>query len=134
MARRQHEEEQPAVEGLPVDMPEAQEASPLAPVSTLAELAKRHAQLQAAPIAGDHPYKADHVVADTMHGWTFHKLYVGTDVTLSDADYLAALEAARTGKRHAAADKGRHSKEDKERMHTAALEAKQREAAAKGAR
>lgn len=35
-----------------------------------------------------------HAMADAQHGWTHHKYHYASEVELTEADYLAALEAA----------------------------------------
>lgn len=116
-------------------MPAGEEAATMhepkheAKLLTLDALALKHGQTQRAPIAGDSPFTADHLVAEQLHGWSHHALYVG-EVLLSDEDYLAAIEAAKEGKRHFAADKGKHTKEEAAARYKAAqLESKKRIAA-----
>lgn len=71
---------------------------------TIAELAKRHGQIQPAPIAGDDPYSADHNIAAVLNGWNWHMLHVFAGVTMTSQNYLAAIEAAKLGKPHAPAN------------------------------
>lgn len=72
---------------------------------TVSQLAEKHGQTQTVHVAGDTPFKSDHLVADVRHGWAHHTHFVGGEVRLTDAEYLAALEAAREGKTHAPAYK-----------------------------
>lgn len=80
------------------------------PKSTLFELANRNGQLFVpnqkfhSVDAHESPFKATHQVADVRHGWTLHEKTVHQNVTLSDADYLSALDAAKKGKTHAPAN------------------------------
>lgn len=77
-------------------------AEPTFPVSKLAE---RHGQKHSSTAGDDEPWKVDHLVASTRHGWLKYERDTGLPVTLTDADYLAALEAARGGKVHGPANK-----------------------------
>lgn len=54
--------------------------------------------------AHDSPFKAEHAQADVLHGWTKHERKVHEPVRLSDEDYLAALEAAKSGKTYGPAN------------------------------
>jgi hypothetical protein len=73
-----------------------------ADTATIVELAKRHGHmLKKTPIAGDDPFSAAHNVASVLNGWKAHEVSTGEIVTLTDADYLAAVEAAKAGKAHA---------------------------------
>lgn len=127
MGRRQQEDEAQSIGEAPAEA-EASKVEAL----TVEKLAAKHGQLQPAPIAGDSPFSAAHAVADLLHGWAHHKLYVGGEVTMSDADYLAALEAAAQGKTHAAAFKGELSKEQAEALHASAKAESKKRALAKG--
>lgn len=90
-------------------MAKKEESQP-AEKSTLFELAKRNGQLfvpsaKFAPNASeDSPFRATHQVADVYHGWSMHEKTLHQPVMLSDADYLSALEAAKKGKTHKAAN------------------------------
>ena len=53
----------------------------------------------------DSVFKAAHLQADALHGWTRHEFKNSETVRLSDADYLAAVESAKSGKVHAPANK-----------------------------
>jgi hypothetical protein len=72
---------------------------------TVAELAEKHGHSNPAPVQGDTPFTPLHLLADSLNGWTRHKAYKSEDVTLSDADYLAAIEAAKNGVAHSPANK-----------------------------
>lgn len=66
-------------------------------LKSLDELAVAHDQI--APNAPDgNRYKWPHRIAALVHGWTQHNYhYEQNQVMLSDADYLAALELAKSG-------------------------------------
>ncbi len=93
---------------------ETQEA-PAAPVDSLLKLATRHGHtfhrmakdgnLYPTVPSHDSVLKAAHLQADVLHGWTKHERHTSEEVLLTDADYLAAIEAAKTGKTHAPANK-----------------------------
>jgi hypothetical protein len=70
---------------------------------TLEELAKRHNMVAAKAYDND-PFKGPHTVAAVVHGWNRDEYFNGP-VTLSDSDYLAALEAAACGATHPAANR-----------------------------
>ncbi len=86
-----------------------------APSLTLPALAVKHGQtfhrlgkdgqLYPTVPAHDSTFKRDHLLADVLHGWTKHETHTSEAVSLSDDDYLAAIEAAKTGKTHAPANK-----------------------------
>jgi hypothetical protein len=86
-----------------------------APVDTLMNLAIRNGNtfhrigrdggMYPTVPAHDSVLKAVHLQADVLHGWTKHERHTSESVLLSDTDYLAALEAAKTGKTHAPANK-----------------------------
>jgi hypothetical protein len=90
------------------------ETTPTAEVFTLAELAERHGQTFSfltregkkvtQVIPDSDPYRLDHMLACTAHGWIPHEHHYGL-VKLSDDDYLKALEAAKNGRVHAPANK-----------------------------
>jgi len=98
MAKRDHDE--PAA---PVEQESHQQER--ATTFTVAKLAVMHGQAHATTVADDSPFKADHLVASTRHGWLKHEHDTGTPVMLSEHDYLAAIDAARQGKVHAPANK-----------------------------
>jgi hypothetical protein len=93
---------------------EAQPATSDASTSTLFDLAKRNGQLfnrdpkltrfQASD-EHESPFKPTHQVADVYHGWSLHWRTKHQEVFLSDADYLAALQAAKLGKTHEPANR-----------------------------
>lgn len=72
---------------------------------TATELAKRHGQYQGARVKGDDPFTALHNTAAVLNGWTLHEHKTGEIVKLGDAQYLAAIEAAKLGKPHADTNK-----------------------------
>lgn len=88
-------------------------AAPSAPTTTqdapltVSDLALKHghANPNGPAVAGDTPFTALHLLADSLNGWTRHKAYKAENVTLSDADYLAAIEAAKIGSAHEPANK-----------------------------
>lgn len=86
-----------------VDAPAKAEAP--TELMTVQELAAKHGQTQPTPVPGDSPFRSEHLVADVRHGWQHHTHFVGGPVRLSDADYLAAIEAAKDGKVHAPANR-----------------------------
>lgn len=95
----------PAAEASPAaaEAPTENEATKLYPVSQLAE---RHGQVHKGMIvADDEPFKTQHLVASTRHGWRKHHHATGEEVMLTDADYLAALEEAHKGGCHAPANR-----------------------------
>ena len=67
---------------------------------TVKELAKRHGHHQGARVDGDDPHTALHNVASVLNGWQLHEHRTGEVVKLTDAQYLAALDAAKRGKAH----------------------------------
>lgn len=71
----------------------------------LSELAKRHGMIHPIAVADDRPFKTPHLLAENKHGWLRHEHNTGSELELSDADYLAALEAAGKGSVHAPANK-----------------------------
>lgn len=74
------------------------EVKPIDPqLFTLAELAKKHGQVQAVPVSADFDdgYSRWHRAADVRHGWAQHKYMTGEDVMLRDEDYLKAIEATK---------------------------------------
>lgn len=92
----------------------AESAAPSEQTFALLELAQRHGLVIAfdktqhrfqAIDQHDAPYKADHLVADVRHGWKLSESRTHEAVKLSDADYLAAVEAAKLGKTHGPANK-----------------------------
>ena len=90
-------EEQPAAP--------AQQQPDAAPVLSLADLAKKHGQLRAVnPDLEDSPLSPEHMAAAVLHGWNAFAFFKGGQVMLSDADYLAALEAVGKGEAHGPAD------------------------------
>lgn len=72
---------------------------------TLLELAKKHGQFQGARVGGDDPFTALHNVAVMLNGLARHERTTGESVSLTDAEYLAALEEAKKGKPHAPVNK-----------------------------
>jgi hypothetical protein len=74
-------------------------------VFTVSELAKRHGQIQGA-MAGENPMSAAHQSAAVLNAWAKTAHEQGEEVKLSDADYLAAIEAAKLGASYAPAMKG----------------------------
>lgn len=88
---------------------------PQEPVDTLYNLAVRNGQtfhrrgkdgnLYPTVPSHDSVLKAEHLQADVLHGWTLHERHTSETVVLSDANYLAAIEAAKAGKTHAPANK-----------------------------
>lgn len=86
-----------------------------APALTVAELALKHGQtfhrlgkdgnLYPTVPAHDSVYKAEHLQADVLHGWTKQERHTSQPVRLSDEDYKAAIGAAKLGKTHAPANK-----------------------------
>ena len=82
---------------------------------TVAELALKHGHtfyrqgrdgiLRPTMPAHDSPFKAEHAQADVLHGWTLFSSHTSEEVRLSDEDYLAAIEAAKSGKVHGPANK-----------------------------
>lgn len=73
---------------------------------TVSALANKHGQTRKVrEDLGDSPYSPEHMGADVLNGWARHKKFVGTEAVLSDADYLAAIEAAKVGKAHEPANK-----------------------------
>ncbi len=48
----------------------------------------------------DCQFKRDHLVADVIHGWTLYSNKGAEPMRLSEDDYLAAIEAAKIGKKH----------------------------------
>lgn len=105
------------------------------PLSKLSALALKHGKTfhrvgkdgQYYPTVPGHdsPLTQEHLQADVLHGWTKHERQTSEDVLLSDADYLAALEAAKLGKTHAPANKRTAEEADKAQA--------SRDAASKGA-
>lgn len=93
----------------------AQEAAPAAQLQTVSELAVKHGQtfhrlgkdgnLYPTVPAHDSVFNQFHLQADVLHGWTKSERHTSIAVRLSDDDYLAAIEAAKTGKTHAPANK-----------------------------
>lgn len=72
---------------------------------TVSELAVKHGQTRKVrEDLGDTPYTAEHLSAEVANGWARHAYFVGTEARLSDADYLAAIAAAKLGKAHGPAD------------------------------
>lgn len=55
--------------------------------------------------AHDSVFNQFHLQADVLHGWTKRERHTSEPVRLSDEDYVAAIEAAKTGKTHAPANK-----------------------------
>lgn len=53
---------------------------------------------------GDSPYSPDHLGADVLNGWSRLQSYTGEQPKIYQADYKAALEAAKGGKDHAPAN------------------------------
>lgn len=105
----------PAIPVLPgfeaVDVaPEVTPAAPVAPVQAdpaaelldLPALAQEHGQL--APAAADGGrYLWRHNVASYLHGWGSHEYHQAKLVTMTRADYKAALDAVDTQTTHAPA-------------------------------
>lgn len=97
------------------EQPSAPVAQTSAPVDTLIKLAVRHGQtfhragadgnLYPTVPAHDSVLRAAHLQADVLHGWTKHERHTSEAVLLTDSDYLSAIEAAKTGKTHAPANK-----------------------------
>lgn len=91
------------------------EAAPEPTLLSVSELAKKHGNtfhkagkdgaLYPTVWAHDSVFKQEHLQADVLHGWTKHEFHSSEPVCLSDADYLAAIEAAKKGKTHAPANK-----------------------------
>ena len=50
--------------------------------------------------AHDSVYKAPHLQADVLHGWSKSERLTSQETQLTEVDYLAAIEAAKTGKTH----------------------------------
>lgn len=101
-----------APEALPLeDKPEAAPAQ----LTSVSELAKKHGhtfhamakdgKLYPTVPGHDSVFKTAHLLADVLHGWTKHETHTSEPVTMSDEDYLAAVEAAKAGKTHAPANK-----------------------------
>lgn len=76
-----------------------------APAETrsLLELAAAHGHVARRAPDSDR-YSAAHMCAAVMHGWNAHEHHYGP-IALSDANYVAALEAAACGKAHAPANR-----------------------------
>lgn len=68
------------------------------PRLTLKQLAAKHNMYAPRAIDGCE-FKAPHAAASAMHGWRRYEYHYG-DFMLSDADYLAALEAAAANSVH----------------------------------
>jgi hypothetical protein len=89
--------------------------APSAQLFTLAELAKmnghtfhklgKDGELYPAVPSHDSVFKATHLQADALHGWSKHEHHTSELVRLSGEDYVAAIEAAKMGKTHAPANK-----------------------------
>lgn len=61
------------------------------------QLAQKHGQI-APEVVDGHRYKWQHRVADLLHGWSVHEYnHQAHPLTMSDQDYLGALQAAETG-------------------------------------
>lgn len=88
-------------------------SSPAVVLPTVNELAVKHGhtfhrrakdgQLYPTVPAHDSVFKRWHLVADVLNGWTKESNKGGDPTRLSDADYLAAIEAAKLGKKHSPA-------------------------------
>jgi hypothetical protein len=76
---------------------------PAADVFDLVSLAKKKGHYKTAPIKEDSPMSAAHAVADVLNGWSRHERLTGQVLQLSEANYEAAIEAAKQGKPFAAA-------------------------------
>ncbi len=95
--------------------PEQPAAAPAEQLKTVAELAVKHGhtfhsvgkdgKLYPTVPGHDSVFKQEHLQCDVLHGWTKHERHTSEDVRLSDADYLAAIDAAKAGKTHAPANK-----------------------------
>lgn len=83
------------------------EVPAVAPELPIAKLAAKHGQLRDLKISGsgDPPHTPEHLYASVINGWNAYELKMGVEATLSDAAYLAAIEAAKLGKAHDAAKK-----------------------------
>lgn len=92
-----------------------EEQKPAAPVAHVSDLAVKHGhtfhkqgkdgKLYPTVPGHDSPFKAEHLQADVLHGWTKHENHTSEQVLLTDEDYLAAIEAGKVGKTHAPANK-----------------------------
>jgi hypothetical protein len=94
----------PQPEAQPVAIAAPDAAPPPAPLLTAAEHAQNHGHTRKPRVKGDSTFTGAHMVADVVHGWSRHLYYKGEHAKLSSADYLSALEAAKAGKSHDAAD------------------------------
>lgn len=71
---------------------------------TVTELAQKHGEYKEPSIGGDTPFTRVHLGADAAHGWTRHKVHRAKEARMTDADYLAALDAFKAGKLHEGAN------------------------------
>ncbi len=94
---------------------QAPEVAPAGELPTVSVLALKHGHtfhrvgkdggLYPTVPAHDSVFKQEHLQADVLHGWTKHERHTSLPVRLTDDDYTAAIEAAKTGKTHAPANK-----------------------------
>ncbi len=101
--------EQKSPDSLPLESKDA------APVALILDLAMKHGKtfhrvgkdgnMYPTVPGHDSPFKQEHMQADVLHGWTKHERHTSEFISMSDEDYLAAIEAAKLGKTHAPANK-----------------------------